>query len=101
VHADNESIDVHFVGEPDHGFNSMGARAMGEIGITINAGFFPPAGLDLGAKTPEEIALAIISEIQRVFAGGSGDSLRERKRSIHGMNKLKEWNTLSVRVVKK
>jgi xanthine dehydrogenase accessory factor len=52
--------------------------------VTINAGFFAPAGLHLGAETPEEIALAIVSEIQRVFAGGSGCSLRERKMSIHG-----------------
>jgi xanthine dehydrogenase accessory factor len=55
-----------------------------DLGISINAGFFAPAGLDLGAETPEEIALAIVSEIQRVFAGGSGCSLRERKMSIHG-----------------
>ncbi len=54
-----------------------------DIGVAINAGFFAPAGLDLGAETPEEIALAIVSEIQRVFAGGSGESLRERKMSIH------------------
>jgi len=54
-----------------------------EVGIAINAGFFAPAGLDLGAETPEEIAFAIISEIQRVFAHGSGFSLRERKMSIH------------------
>ena len=54
-----------------------------EVDIAINAGFFAPAGLDLGAETPEEIALAIISEIQRVFAHGSGFSLRERKMSIH------------------
>ena len=54
-----------------------------DVGIAINAGFFAPAGLDLGAETPEEIALAIISEIQRVFAHGSGFSLRERKMSIH------------------
>src|SRR5262249_48530848 len=47
-----------------------------EIGVTINAGFFAPAGLDLGAETPEEIAVAVISEIQRVFANGSGLSLR-------------------------
>jgi xanthine dehydrogenase accessory factor len=52
-------------------------------GVTINAGFFSPAGLDLRAETPEEIALAIVSEIQRVFAKGSGQSLRERKISIH------------------
>lgn len=55
-----------------------------DLGVTINAGFFSPAGLDLGAETPEEIALAIIAEIQRVIAKGSGFSLRERKASIHG-----------------
>jgi xanthine/CO dehydrogenase XdhC/CoxF family maturation factor len=54
-----------------------------DLGVAINAGFFAPAGLDLGAETPEEIALAVISEIQRVFAAGSGESLRERKISIH------------------
>ncbi len=54
-----------------------------DLGVTINAGFFAPAGLDLGAETPEEIALAIVSEIQRVFARASGESLRERKISIH------------------
>jgi xanthine dehydrogenase accessory factor len=56
-----------------------------DLGVTINAGFFAPAGLDLGAETPEEIALAIVSEIQRVFAHGSGESLRERKISIHNL----------------
>ena len=54
-----------------------------DLGVTINAGFFAPAGLDLGVETPEEIALAIVSEIQRVFAAASGESLRERKISIH------------------
>jgi xanthine dehydrogenase accessory factor len=58
-------------------------NALLDLGITINAGFFAPAGLDLGAETPEEIALAIASEIQRVFAKGSGESLRERKAPIH------------------
>ena len=54
-----------------------------DLGVTINAGFFAPVGLDLGGETPEELALEIVSEIQRVFAGGSGFSLRERKLSIH------------------
>lgn len=60
-----------------------------DLGVTINAGFFAPAGLDLGAETPEEIALAIVSEIQRVFGKGSGLSLREMKMSIHAPNKCK------------
>jgi xanthine dehydrogenase accessory factor len=54
-----------------------------EVGVTINAGFFAPAGLDIGSETPEEIALAVVSEIQRVFAGATGESLRERKAAIH------------------
>jgi xanthine/CO dehydrogenase XdhC/CoxF family maturation factor len=54
-----------------------------DAGIPINGGFFSPAGVDFGAETPEEIALAVVSEIQRVFAGGTGESLRERKVSIH------------------
>lgn len=56
-----------------------------DLGVTINAGFFSPAGLDLRSETPEEVALAVVAEIQRVFAGGSGESLRERKMSIHAL----------------
>jgi len=36
-----------------------------------------PIGLDIGAKTPAEIALAIMGEIIRVRRGGSGRSLSE------------------------
>jgi xanthine/CO dehydrogenase XdhC/CoxF family maturation factor len=49
-----------------------------DLRVTINTGFFAPAGLDLGAETSEEIALAVVSEIQRVFGGASGESLRDR-----------------------
>jgi xanthine dehydrogenase YagR molybdenum-binding subunit len=34
VNADVPDIDVQFVGEPDYRFNPMGARGVGEIGIT-------------------------------------------------------------------
>ena len=34
TNADVPEIDVVFVGEPDFAFNPIGARGMGEIGIT-------------------------------------------------------------------
>ena len=45
--------------------------------------FHAPIGLDIGANTPTEIALAIITEIQMVLTGRSGQSLKNRKAPIH------------------
>ena len=36
-----------------------------------------PAGLSLGAQTPEEIALSIMSEVIAVRRGGSGQPMAE------------------------
>lgn len=44
---------------------------------------YAPVGLDIGADTPEEIALSIIAEIRSVLAGRSGGLLRKRKNSLH------------------
>lgn len=44
---------------------------------------FAPAGLDIGALTPEEIALSIAAEIRACFAGRPGMSLRLRQGAIH------------------
>ena len=71
--------------------------------VSIDSELFAPAGFDLGAETPEEIALAIISEIQSVFTEASGESLRERRAPIHGWNlvrtpapsQVEEWATLA------
>jgi xanthine/CO dehydrogenase XdhC/CoxF family maturation factor len=55
-------------------------QALGEEAL---ARVFGPAGLDVGADAPEEIALAICAEVQAFAAGRSGGSLRERKGPIH------------------
>ena len=59
-------------------------RADAAIGADEDpAALHSPAGLDLGADSPEQIALAVAAEIQAVFSGRSGGWLRDRKGPIH------------------
>jgi xanthine dehydrogenase accessory factor len=44
---------------------------------------FTPAGLDIGSEAPEEIALAIVSEVAAVLSNRRGGFLRERQCDFH------------------
>lgn len=44
---------------------------------------YGPIGLDIGADTPEEIALAVVAEIKAVLTGRFGGMLRAREGPLH------------------
>jgi xanthine dehydrogenase accessory factor len=55
-----------------------------------------PAGLDLGAQTPEEIALAIVSQIVALRRGGSGQALNQQalnQTEAHGESETEKMVT--------
>ena len=76
-------------------------RELHESGLTLEPGqlkrLYNPAGLDIGAETPEEIALAIVAEIQAHLAGRTGRPLRERGGPIHPERSPSEANLHSER----
>jgi xanthine/CO dehydrogenase XdhC/CoxF family maturation factor len=59
------------------------AKMLAELGITGDARLHAPVGLALGAETPEEIALAIVAEVQAVLTEAVAARLREQRGPIH------------------
>ena len=53
------------------------------VSETDRAKLHGPAGLDVGAEGPEQIAWSILTEILAVRSGRSGGHLRDRETSIH------------------
>lgn len=53
-------------------------------GAALRTRLYAPVGLDIGAETPEEIAVSALAEIQAVLTGRRGGLLRDRDAPIHG-----------------
>jgi xanthine dehydrogenase accessory factor len=54
-----------------------------EVSEAARARLHAPAGLDIGADGPEEVAHAVITEILAVIRGRAGGLLRDRRGPIH------------------
>jgi xanthine dehydrogenase accessory factor len=59
---------------------ALEALAREGIGAERLAAVHAPIGLDVGAETPEEIAVAIAAELVMARRGGTGQPLRDRER---------------------
>lgn len=68
--------DIPFLGllGPSHRKDKL-LQALGEDAAKISERVFAPVGLDIGAETPEEIALSIMAGIQAQLHGRTGQQL--------------------------
>lgn len=65
-------------------------EAIGEFNPEKLSKFYAPVGLDIGADTPETIALSIIAEIKSVLKNRTGGFLKHRTKPINKRNQIQE-----------
>lgn len=84
LHAmlDGDARYVGVLGPRRRTVELLGVRGSGSDGA-MPRNVHSPVGLDLGAETPDEIALAIVAEISAVVSGRDGGMLRQRSGPIH------------------
>lgn len=82
LHAmlDANALYIGVLGPRRRTLELLGDRA---IDGTLPDAVHAPVGLDLGAESPDEIALAIVAEVAAVSAGRSGRMLRDHRGPIH------------------
>ncbi len=86
--------------EPPRYAGVLGPRQRAEkmlaaLGIDKEPGWLhAPAGLDIGADSPDAIALAIIAEVQAAFSGREGAMLRSRLGPIYEMDEAQTPRTI-------
>jgi xanthine/CO dehydrogenase XdhC/CoxF family maturation factor len=84
-------LDLSYVGllGPKKKLNRM-VNELRENGMHIDdhmlAKLYGPVGLDIGAETPEEIALSMVAEIKAVLSKKHGSPLRDKQGSIHAVS---------------
>lgn len=68
------------------GSRQRATRLLAECGVAAPrdaARIFAPIGLDVGAESPDEIALAAVAELLAVLNARAGGSLRDRRAPLH------------------
>lgn len=66
----------------DRMLNELEAEGM-NLTKEQRAAIYSPVGIDIGAESPEEIALSMIAEIKAVLSAKNGQSLRDNHDVIH------------------
>lgn len=89
-YVQDSSLLRFLVASPARYIGVVGARDRADrmlqevnVGECDRARIHAPAGLDIGANGPAEIALSILAEMKAVLAERSGAMLRERREAIH------------------